>query len=437
MKSSRDDWIRDAQSEVLPRVEIVDFVYVEAIERKSHQEVLTAIGRMHVRAKAEGFDVRRLHSGRGREYNNKSLRDWCARHAVHKTPAVAEEHQGNGRAEGAILRVKSKTRTILQEAGSSKADWPLAAKLAAHELKNAARRRLSIPVQESLPFDTRVQVISRSWKRETWEARTTDAFVKCPSADMSRGWVVATEEGKLLTTGKLFPSIDHGKVSFTTLGAAVDLDAPDHRVSGKTSLKLLGHDKVAEPMHPADKLAQVLYEADRFQPKDLAELAVEVSNMSQQSERRINQPMAGADSKSMRTCNFLTGAFTHGGMTGVRTSTRDHQWVTRYLTAYLSRYTDNLFAGVGLILNTEHGLHKDVHNLRGCQMLFFRWLLLGEVYGFRIAVYASRNQRQFPDKYPKERLFMGETIRIGLMKQCVFIRIFGMSLCRRRVSNCC
>ena len=365
VKSSRDDWIQDAQSEVLPRVEIVDFVYVEAIERKSHQEVLTAIGRMHARAKAEGFDVRRLHSDRGREYNNKSLRDWCARHAVHKTLAVAEEHQGNGRAEGAIFRVKSKTRTILQEAGSSKADWPLAAKLAAHELKNTARRRLNIPVQESLPFDTRVQVVSRSWKRETWEARTIDAFVKCPSADMSRGWVVATEEGKLLTTGKLFPSIDHGKVSFTTLGAAVDLDAPDHRVSGKTSLKMLGYDKVAEPMHPADKLAQVLYKADRFQPKDLAELAVEVSKMSQQSERRINQPTAGADSKSMRTCNFLTGAFTHGGMTGVRTSTRDHQWVARYLTAYLSRYTDNLFAGVGLILNTEHGLHKDVHNLKG------------------------------------------------------------------------
>ncbi|CAE7254381.1 RE1, partial [Symbiodinium microadriaticum] len=39
VKSSRDDWIQDAQSEVLPRVEIVDFVYVEAIERKSHQEV--------------------------------------------------------------------------------------------------------------------------------------------------------------------------------------------------------------------------------------------------------------------------------------------------------------------------------------------------------------------------------------------------------------
>ena len=36
-----------------------------------------------------------------------------------------------------------------EEAGSVKSDWPLAAMLAAHELKNAARRRLKIPIQES------------------------------------------------------------------------------------------------------------------------------------------------------------------------------------------------------------------------------------------------------------------------------------------------
>ena len=58
-------------------------------------------------------------------------------------------------------------------------------------------------------------MISRSWKRETWELRTASAYVKCPSVDMSCGWVVATEDGKLWTTGKLFPSVDQGKVSFT------------------------------------------------------------------------------------------------------------------------------------------------------------------------------------------------------------------------------
>ncbi|CAE7234908.1 RE1, partial [Symbiodinium necroappetens] len=367
VKCSREDWLAEAQSQVLPKVEIVDFVYVETVERKTHGEVLTAIGRMHARARAEGFDVRRLHSDRGREFNNKPLRDWCARHSVHKTLAVAEEHQGNGRAEGAIMRVKSKARIILEEADSEKTNWPLAAKLATHELKNAARRKLNIPVQESLPYGTKVQVISRSWKRETWEARTATAFVRCPSADMSRGWVVETEDGKLLTTSKLFPSMDHGKVSFSSTGAAVDLDAPDYRLRDKTSVRSLEPQLLCEPLHESDRLAKQLYEDGRFQPKDLATLAVAVSKLEQDSARMVRFHSNASSGVSLRRCNFLAGAFSYGGMTGMKASTRDHPWVTRYLTRYLSNHTDGMFAGVGLILNTDHQLHRDVHNQKGVE----------------------------------------------------------------------
>ena len=364
VKSSREDWLSEAQSEKLPKVEIVDFIYVEAIEQKTHGEVLTAIGRMHARAKAEGFDVRRLHSDRGHEYNNKSLRDWCARHSVHKTLAVAEEHQGNGRAEGAIMRVKNLTRTILEESDGERLEWPLAAKLAAHEMKNKARRRLKIEAHQSLPFNTKVQVISRSWKRDTWESRTTTALVKCPSADMSRGWVVATEDGKLLTTGKLFPSVDQGKVSFSSTGPAVDLDAPDYRVKGKTSMKQLQVPEGLDSVHRVDQLAKELFERAQFRPRDLAELAVEISKLRQQSSRMVKDPVSGQP-KAPRVCNFLSGAFSYGGMTGLKGNTKDHPWVTRYLTAYLSKYTDGLFAGVGLILNVDHELHRDLHNQKG------------------------------------------------------------------------
>ena len=283
---------------------------------------------------------------------------------MHKTLAVAEEHQSNGRAEGAIMRVKNKTRVILEESMSEKSDWPLAAKLAAHELKNTARRRLKIETHQSLPFDTRVQVISRSWKRDTWESRTITAWVKCPSADMSRGWVVATEDDKLLTTGKLFPSVDQGKVSFSSTGPAVDLDAPDHRVVGKRAVRQLQTPMIGEPVHGADKLAKKLYDDGLFRPRDLAALAVQVSQLAQDSNRMVKTPQVGCK-EQVRTCNFLTGAFTYGGMTGLRSNTKDHPWVTRYLTAYMSRHECGLFAGVGLILNVDHTLHRDVHNRKG------------------------------------------------------------------------
>eukprot|EP00439_Symbiodinium_sp_Y106_P051639 s373_g6.t2 len=364
IKSSREDWIREAQSEVLPKVEIVDFVYVEAIDRKTHSEVLTAVGRMYARARIEGFDVRRLHSDRGREYNNAALRSWCAKHGIHKTLAVAEEHQGNGRAEGAIYRVKSKARVILEESRAEKTDRPLAAKLGAHELKNEARRKLKMPVQESLPFNTRVQVINRSWHRETWQARTTPAFVKCPSADMSRGWVVATEDNRLLTTGKLFPSTDHGKVSFTSMGPAVDLDAPDHRVRGKSSVQSLKVSEFGPPESEVDNIAKGLYEKQQFQPRDLATVALALSQLSQDSTRMVKEGDGGTQSAKVKTCNFFAGAFSYGGLTGIKSTTRDHRWTVRYLTAYMNKHGKGLYSGIGLIWNVDHCMHRDLHNQR-------------------------------------------------------------------------
>ena len=115
--------------------------------------------------------------------------------------------------------------------------------------------------------NTKVQVISRSWKRETWAARATTALVKCPSADMSRGWVVATEHGKLLTTGKLFPSVDQGKVSFSSTGSLRWIWMLQiTELLEKRAARQLQTPMIGEPVHGADKLAKKLYEGDLFRP---------------------------------------------------------------------------------------------------------------------------------------------------------------------------
>ena len=73
-----------------------------------------------------------------------------------------------------------------------------------------------------------------------------------------------------------------------------------------------------------------------------------------------------ADAKSPGPqCNFLSGGFTFSGMSGIRSATNDHEWVTKYLCSYLSRHTLVPFAGVGLALNVDHELHRDLHNQRG------------------------------------------------------------------------
>ncbi|CAE7205891.1 RE1, partial [Symbiodinium sp. CCMP2456] len=148
VKASREDWLREAKAEYLPRVEMVDMLFTEAVETKKQQEVTAAVSRMYAKAISDGYDVRRVHTDRGREFNNAALKAFCSKFALHQTFALAEEHQTNGRAEGAILRIKSKTRAILQAAGGGDLkEWPLAAKLAAHQLRGVARARLKLPAE--------------------------------------------------------------------------------------------------------------------------------------------------------------------------------------------------------------------------------------------------------------------------------------------------
>ena len=48
----------------------------------------------------------------------------------------------------------------------------MAAKLAAHELRESARKVLKMKPLPSLPYNTEMQVIQRSWKRGVWESLT-------------------------------------------------------------------------------------------------------------------------------------------------------------------------------------------------------------------------------------------------------------------------
>ena len=364
VKGSQKDWLQEAQALHLPKVTVVDYVLTEPVPSKKQQEVTNAISRMYARIVSDGFSVQRLHSDRGREYNNETLKTWCAKFGIHKTLAFAEEHQSNGRAEAAIMRVKGKTRSILQGSGSDLADWLLAAKLAAHELRESTRRVLKMKPFPTVPYNTEVQVLQRSWHRGVWESLTAKAYTKCPSSDCSRGWVVRTEDGRLFTTSKLFPAVDGTYVKFEHVGQPVDLDAPAVRVREKTKMKRLESTGVIrDPSHPADALAKKLYEAEHWEPRHIASLAVCMARTMPMNSRKL-QEGSGGEGESLR-CNFLSGGFTYSGMSGVRSDTTDHEWLTKYLCAYLARHTDVPFAGVGLALNVHHSMHRDVHNQRG------------------------------------------------------------------------
>ncbi|CAE7369176.1 RE1 [Symbiodinium sp. CCMP2592] len=363
VRKSRKDWLEEAKTQFLPKVEMIDFVYTEAVDSKKQQVVAGAISRMYARAISDGLSVQRIHTDRGKEYRNSALDAFCQKLGVHHTYAMAEEHQTNGRAEGAILKIKNRTRAILEGSGQDDlSEWPLAAKLASYHLRSEARKKLRMPCEPTVPFNTEVEVLQRSWRRGVWSSRTTTAVTKCPSSETSRGWVVKTAEGQLFTTSRLFPSIDGNRIRFKYEGTPLDLDAPSVRIREKGRVRKLGSsvDGVVSK-NPAERLARSLYEAGSWEPKDVASLAVAMSKHVTSNSRAVVKDEFEARKLE---CNFLSGAFTYSGLAGIRSSTTEFPWVTRYLCSYLARHTDEPFAGVGLALNVDHKLHRDVHNQR-------------------------------------------------------------------------
>ncbi|CAE7824231.1 unnamed protein product [Symbiodinium sp. CCMP2592] len=147
----RQDWLEEAKTQFLPKVEMIDFVYTEAVDSKKQQVVAGAISRMYARAISDGLSVQRIHTDRGKEYRNSALDAFCQKLGVHHTYAMAEEHQTNGRAEGAILKIKNRTRAILEGSGQDDlSEWPLAAKLASYHLRSEARKKLRMPCEPTV-----------------------------------------------------------------------------------------------------------------------------------------------------------------------------------------------------------------------------------------------------------------------------------------------
>ena len=147
-------------------------------------------------------------------------------------------------------------------------------------------------------------------------------------------------------------------------GPPVDLDAPSVRLKEKSKVRRLESGGVVrEPKHPADVLAKKLYEAEHWEPKHIASLAMCMGRTMPLNGRKLRQQ--DEDQKAQPQCSFLSGGFTFSGMSGVRSDRGEHEWLTKYLCAYLARHTDAPFAGIGLALNVNHSMHRDVHNQRG------------------------------------------------------------------------
>ena len=295
-------------------------------------------------------------------------RTWCARHGLNKTFALPEEHQSNGRAEGTIMRIKSRTRVLLQEAGCEPSEWPLASKLAAHAMRNHARKILNMTVKPTLPYNSKVQILQRFWNRGVWESVTTTARTKGPSSDSSRGWIVKTSEGKLLTTGTLFPAprADQ-KLEFTCPGEPILVSEPERRIRGKTTLKAFTVPTAALSVSSQSSIEKWAQEhvCRACITQHLVEELVKAAALSlPTSSRDGSVDINPSAAREGAWCNNV-GGYNCKGASSVTNLSVSHPWMSRALVSWANSCTSCPFAGLEIRKNVPLPMSRELQALPG------------------------------------------------------------------------
>lgn len=76
--------------------------------------------------KADGYEVRQIHSDRAAEFISPKLERWCRERDILQTWSAGAEPQSNGRAERTVQEIKSRVRRLLHAARVGPEWWPVA-----------------------------------------------------------------------------------------------------------------------------------------------------------------------------------------------------------------------------------------------------------------------------------------------------------------------
>ncbi|CAE7311080.1 GIP [Symbiodinium natans] len=212
----------------LPRVPMVELLWVEPLRRKTEAETLRATKRIKAAISLLGLPIVRIHTDAGKEFCNKSFRAWCSDNAFVKSCTGADDFRSNGRVENAIGVLKGRARTLLRAADSEWQDWPFALRHAAAQHRMFNFQRLGWKTEGLKPFNALVHVQERSWRIGEWGRRAVPARILAPAQEVERAYVVRTEDGNLRNVKVLFGGVREGP--------PVADDAPPERVQDLASL---------------------------------------------------------------------------------------------------------------------------------------------------------------------------------------------------------
>ena len=172
---------------------------VEPIANRQATEVLSALSIILVKMRSMGICIRRLHGDRAKELLSHKIQTWCARNDLLFTLGGGDDPANNGHVESEIGQLKRRLRLVLRQAGHSVDQWPQALRYVAEERLRSQLKFFGLDRPQMIPYDASVVVKRKRWHDAGVLAPPyVNAKVLAPDPHMMDGWVVESEEGRVL-----------------------------------------------------------------------------------------------------------------------------------------------------------------------------------------------------------------------------------------------
>ena len=261
----------------------------------------------------------------------------------------------DGRAEAAVKYLKGQAKLLLNQTKLPRSCWPLAMVYAAH------RQRLQATGEDKpLPFGSPVHVRAKVYGtggKFDLDDRWRNGVYVGPSSDMKDGYVVRFPDGSYVTSAHLRPYLVDPDQEVELDPVEMDLPVPRRRVREKMKLSSLTW-KLQRPLSEieleAEQVACRLYKERNWSAEAVQELFEVLKKTKPSGTRMSMAPDATA---------WYCGAYVHGGVAGVRTSTKRMTWASRYLAKAAKVITGvSSFGAIGLMENMALGVHRDMQN---------------------------------------------------------------------------
>eukprot|EP00435_Cladocopium_sp_Y103_P020138 s2720_g4.t3 len=164
------------------------------------EEVLKHIIDFYLMLKADGYEVRQIHSDRAAEFISPKLERWCRERDILQTWSAGAEPQSNGRAERTVQEIKARVRRLLHAAQVGPEWWPVAVRNVNERLR---RERMKVnwngqKFEEIPAFMQEVTVKKRFWRTKELEPGREVVKYLSPTWLHHGHWVLRHDGTKML-----------------------------------------------------------------------------------------------------------------------------------------------------------------------------------------------------------------------------------------------